>query len=55
MAVWPKALPLTASSQSLTTVRVRIPPRACEKVANDLGLGSGFRRVLGFPPSVTTG
>ena len=40
---------------SLTTVRVQIPPRACEKVANDLRLVGGFRRVLQFPLPVTTG
>ena len=28
---------------------------ACEKVASDLGLGCGFRRVLRFPLPVTTG
>ena len=36
---------------SLLTV-VRIPPGACEKVASDLGLGGGFRRVLRFPPPI---
>ena len=35
--------------------RVQIPAWACEKVANDLGLGGGFRRVLRFPPLLTTG
>ena len=55
MAVRSKALPLTASCLSLTTVRVRIPPGACEKVASDLGLDGCFRRVLRFPPPVTTG
>ena len=28
---------------------------ACEKVASDLGLGGGLRRVLRFPPLHTTG
>ena len=28
---------------------------ACEQVASDLGLGGGFRRVLWFPPLLTTG
>ena len=32
-----------------------LPAGACEKVASDLGLGGGFRRVLRFPPPVTTG
>ena len=41
MAVWPKAPPLTAI--------------VCEKVASDLGLGGGFRRVLQFSPLLTTG
>ena len=36
------------SSLSLTTARVRIPARACEKVASDLGLGVGFHWVLLF-------
>ena len=31
------------------------PVGACEKVASDLELGGGFRRVLRFPPPVTTG
>ena len=29
--------------------------RLCEKVASDLGLSGGFRRVLRFPSPVTTG
>ena len=33
----------------------RIPAWACEKDASDLGLGGGFRRVLRFPPLLTTG
>ena len=32
-----------------------IPPEACEKVASDLELGRGFRRLLQFPPPVSTG
>ena len=40
---------------SLTTAWVRIPAWACEKVASDLGLGGGFRRLLRFPPLLTTG
>ena len=40
---------------SLTTTWVRIQAWACEKVASDLGLGSGSRRVLRFPPQLTTG
>ena len=39
----------------LTTAWVRILAWACEKVASDLGLGGGFRRVLQFPPLLTTG
>ena len=41
-------------SLSLTTARVRIPAGACEKVNSDLGVGGGFRRVLRFPPLLTT-
>ena len=40
---------------SLTIAWVWIPAWACEKVASDLGLGGGFRRVLWFPPLSTTG
>ena len=40
---------------SLTSAQVRITARECEKVASDLGLGSGFRWVLRFPPPLTTG
>ena len=40
---------------SLTTAWVRIPAWACEKVATDLELGGGIRRVLRFPPLLTTG
>ena len=36
------------------SVWVRIPAWTCEKVASDLGLGGGFRRVLWFPPLLTT-
>ena len=50
MAVWSNDCTL-----SLTTAWVRIPTWACEKVASDLGLGGGFRRVLRFPPPHTTG
>ena len=49
---------LTAATDctlSLTTARVRILAWACEKVASELGLGGGFRRVLRFPPQLTTG
>ena len=35
-------------------VRIPIWP-TCEKVASELGLGGGFRRVLRFPPLLTTG
>ena len=51
MAMWSKALPLYASCLS------PLPgfPGACEKVASDLELGGGFRRVLRFPAPVTTG
>ena len=44
-AVWSKALLLTASCLSPLS-RIQIPPGVCEKVANDLGLGGGFRWVL---------
>ena len=48
MAMWSKALPLTACLLSFTTAWVRIPAAACEKVASDLGLGGGFPGY--FPP-----
>ena len=54
MAMWSKVLPLTASFLSPLS-GVQIPPWACEKVASDFMLGSGFRRVLRFPPPNTTG
>ena len=38
----------------LTTAWVRIPFRACEKVACDLGLGSGFSTILWFMPPLIT-
>ena len=44
----------TDCTLSLTTAWVRIPAWACEKVASNLGLGGGFRRVLQFPPLLTT-
>ena len=53
MAVW-----FTDCTLSLTTTWVRIMASvawACENVASDLGLGGGFRRVLWFPPLLTTG
>ena len=37
------------------TLMIMISPGACQKIARDLGLGGGFRRVLWFPPTVTTG
>ena len=40
---------------ALTTDWVRIPAWVCEKVASDLGLGGGFRRVRRFPQLLTTG
>ena len=46
MAVWSKALPLIASCLLITTTPLWIPPGACEKVASDLGLGSGFHQIL---------
>ena len=50
-------LPLAATdcTPSLTTAQVRILAWACEKVASDLGLGSGFGQVLRFSPLPTTG
>ena len=44
----------TDCTLSLTTAWVQIPAWAYEKVASDLGLGGGFRRVLRFPPLLTT-
>ena len=46
MAVWSKALPLTASCLSPLPGFESLPGQ----VASDLGLGGGFRRVLWFPP-----
>ena len=54
MAERSKAPPLTARCLSPLS-RVRIVAWACEKVASDLGLGGGFRRVQRFPPLLTTG
>ena len=34
---------------------VRIPACACEKVASDLWLGGGFRRLLRVPPLLASG
>ena len=57
MAVWSKALPMTASCLSpLPGVgyhHVRNMRR--ENITIDLGLGGGFRQVLRFHPPVTTG
>ena len=45
MAVRSEALPLTASCLS-PLFGFEILLAACEKVASDLGLGDGFRRLL---------
>ena len=45
----------TDCTLTLTTVWVRVPAWACEKVASDVGLGGGFRQVLRFPTLLTTG
>ena len=52
MAVWSKALPLTACCLS-PLPGIRIPSWACEKLP--LVIGGGFRWVLRFRPPVTTG
>ena len=52
MAVWSKVLPMTASCLSSMH---GIPAGACEKVASDLRLAGGFRRVIRFLPPLTTG
>ena len=44
----------TDGTLSPTTAWVQIPVWACVKVASDFGLGGGFRRVLQFPPLLTT-
>ena len=44
MAIWSEALPLTTNCLSLPSWL-----ESREKVASDLGLGSGFHRVLRFP------
>ena len=54
MAVWSKAPPLTARYLSSLYLS-RIPAWACAKVASDLELGGGFRRVLRIPPLLTLG
>ena len=51
MVVQSKLLPLTASC--LSPLWVSMPPRACEKVVSDLGLGSVFFS-LGTPVSSTS-
>ena len=53
MAEWFKVLPLNA--HCLNIVRVPITVGACENVASDLGLGSGFRWALRYRPPLTTG
>ena len=45
MALWSKALPLTASCLS-PLPGFKSQARLYEKVAGDLGLGGGFSRVL---------
>ena len=52
MAVWFKALPLTASC--LSPLSGFVPTWACEEVASDLGLGGVFRQVLRFTQLSTT-
>ena len=34
---------------------LQFPAGACEKIASDLGLGSGFRWLLHFSPLLTNG
>ena len=52
MAVWSKVLPLTAVSQHCLGSNSTL---GMWKVASDLELDGGFRRVLRFPQPVTTG
>ena len=50
-----RVLPQTSSCLlPLALPRFESLPGACEKVASDLGLGSGFCWVLQFPLSLTT-
>ena len=39
---------------NLPVLQYLVTHKSCEKVASDLGLDSGFRRVLRFPPIPTT-
>ena len=52
MAKWSKALPLTARLFLPLLSRVRLLTWVCEKVATDLMLGGGFRRVLRFSTTI---
>ena len=53
VAMWSKELPLTANRLSrLPMIKSRT---GNEKVASELGLGGGFRRVLWFPLPRSTG
>ena len=54
MAVWSKALPLTASCLSPLSGFVSLPGHA-RKLPVTVRLGVGFRQVLQFPPLVSTG
>ena len=45
MVVGPALIAVLSRALSLIATRVQIPVGACEKVAIDLGLGGGFRRV----------
>ena len=49
MAIWGEPPPY----RQLSLVDISLAG-ACKKVSSDSGLGGGFRRVLQFPPPVTT-
>ena len=53
MAMRSRALPSCLSALPGFETRACENTRACEKVASDLGLAG--RRVVQFPPAVTTG
>ena len=52
MADWSKMLPLTTRCRH--HCQGQIPAGAREQFDTDIGLVGGFRRVLWFPPPLTT-
>ena len=54
MALWFKALPLTASCLSPLSEFESHPPGPCEKLPSDMGIDGVFRHVILFSPPITT-